>query len=126
MVKPTAIVVGVGADWGLEAALCRRFAAEGLHVLVAGRAAAKIHPVVRSIVASDQGWLKTGALLTSPPDGAGLCRAWLRERLAGSPAYRARSSAVTVSATASRMPHVTSNQNESPADADRTSDTNSG
>ena len=76
----------------------------------------------RSIVASDQGWLKSGALLTFPPDGAGLCRAWLRERLAGSPAYRARSSAVTVSTTASRMPNVTSNQNESPADADKISD----
>src|SRR4051812_37643447 len=40
----------------------------------------------------DQGWLKSCALLTSPPDGAGLCRAWLRERLAGTAAYRARSS----------------------------------
>ena len=77
---------------------------------------------VRSIVASDQGWLKSGALLTFPPDGAGLCRAWLRERLPGSPAYRARSSAVTVSTTASRMPNVTSNPNECPADADKTSD----
>src|SRR3954468_7289820 len=74
----------------------------------------------------DQGWLKSCALLTSPPEGAGLCRAWLRERLAGSPAYRASSSAVTVSTTASRMPNVTSNQNESPADADKTSDTGSG
>jgi NAD(P)-dependent dehydrogenase (short-subunit alcohol dehydrogenase family) len=52
MVKPTAIVVGVGAERGLGAALCRRFAAEGLHVLVAGRTAAKIHPVVQSIIAS--------------------------------------------------------------------------
>ena len=76
----------------------------------------------RSIVASDQGWLKSSALLTFPADGAGLCRAWLRERLAGSPAYRARSSAVTVSTTASRMPNVTFNQNERPADADKTSD----
>ncbi len=47
-----------------------------------------------------QGWLKSCALLTSPPDGAGLCRVWLRERLAGCAAYRARSSAMTVSATA--------------------------
>src|SRR3954451_5535821 len=52
MVKPTAIVVGVGAERGLGAALCRRFAAEGLHVLVAGRTAAKIHPVAQAIVAS--------------------------------------------------------------------------
>jgi NAD(P)-dependent dehydrogenase (short-subunit alcohol dehydrogenase family) len=33
----TGIVVGVGAERGLGAALCRRFAAEGYHVLVAGR-----------------------------------------------------------------------------------------
>src|SRR3954447_5310821 len=52
MVKPTAIVVGVGAERGLGAALSRRFAAEGLHVLVAGRTAAKIHAVVQTIVAS--------------------------------------------------------------------------
>jgi len=34
----TAVVVGVGAGLGLGAALCRRFAREGYHVLVAGRA----------------------------------------------------------------------------------------
>jgi NAD(P)-dependent dehydrogenase (short-subunit alcohol dehydrogenase family) len=37
MGKPVAIVVGVGAERGLGGALCRRFAAEGHHVLVAGR-----------------------------------------------------------------------------------------
>ena len=42
MSKPLAIVVGVGAERGLGAALCRRFAAEGHHVLVAGRTADKI------------------------------------------------------------------------------------
>ena len=35
--KPSAIVVGVGAEQGLGAALCRRFAAQGYHVFVAGR-----------------------------------------------------------------------------------------
>ena len=35
--KPSAIVVGVGAKQGLGAALCRRFAAQGYHVFVAGR-----------------------------------------------------------------------------------------
>ena len=35
----TAIVIGVGPDQGLGAQLCKRFAAEGLHVLVAGRTA---------------------------------------------------------------------------------------
>src|SRR3954452_13547542 len=66
------------------------------------------------------GWLS--ALLRPGPDGAGLCRVWLRERLAGFAAYRARSSAVMVSTTASRMPTVTSSHNESPADAPKTSD----
>ena len=33
----TAIVIGVGPDQGLGAQLCKRFAAEGLNVLVAGR-----------------------------------------------------------------------------------------
>jgi NAD(P)-dependent dehydrogenase (short-subunit alcohol dehydrogenase family) len=50
MAKPTAVVVGVGAERGLGAALCRRFAAEGQHVLVAGRTASKIQQVVQTIV----------------------------------------------------------------------------
>lgn len=49
MPKPTAVVIGVGAERGLGAALCRRFAAEGHHVLVAGRTPAKIEQVVRTI-----------------------------------------------------------------------------
>ena len=52
MPKPTAVVVGVGAERGLGAALCRRFAAEGHHVLVAGRTASKIQQVVQTVVAS--------------------------------------------------------------------------
>jgi NAD(P)-dependent dehydrogenase (short-subunit alcohol dehydrogenase family) len=52
MSKPTAVVVGVGAEQGLGAAMCRRFATEGYHVLVAGRTPAKIEQVVRSIVAA--------------------------------------------------------------------------
>src|SRR6476660_2374579 len=47
--KPVAIVVGVGAELGLGAALCRRFAAGGHHVLVAGRTADKIAQVARAI-----------------------------------------------------------------------------
>jgi NAD(P)-dependent dehydrogenase (short-subunit alcohol dehydrogenase family) len=46
---PTAIVVGVGAERGLGAALARKFAAEGHHVLVAGRTPAKIEQVVATI-----------------------------------------------------------------------------
>jgi len=51
MGKPVAIVFGVGAELGLGAALCRRFAKEGHHVLVAGRTTAKIEQVVRTIAA---------------------------------------------------------------------------
>lgn len=50
MSKPSALVVGVGAERGLGAALCRRFAQGGYHVLVAGRTAAKIDKVVEAIV----------------------------------------------------------------------------
>ena len=48
----TAIVIGVGPDLGLGAQLCKRFAAEGLHVLVAGRTRAALDAVVADIVAS--------------------------------------------------------------------------
>lgn len=51
MGKPVAVVVGVGAERGLGAALCRRFATEGHHVLVAGRTPQKIEQVVRTIQA---------------------------------------------------------------------------
>jgi len=50
MGKPVAIVVGVGAELGLGAALCRRFAEGGHHVFVAGRSDDKIEQVVRTIV----------------------------------------------------------------------------
>ncbi len=46
---PTAVVIGVGAEQGLGAALCRRFATEGYHVLVAGRTAVKLDAIVRAI-----------------------------------------------------------------------------
>ena len=52
MSAPTAIVVGIGAERGLGAALCRRFAAEGYHVLVAGRTPQKIEQVARTIAES--------------------------------------------------------------------------
>jgi NAD(P)-dependent dehydrogenase (short-subunit alcohol dehydrogenase family) len=52
MKKPSAIVVGVGAERGLGAALCRRFADGGYHVLVAGRTAAKIDKVAQAIVSA--------------------------------------------------------------------------
>ena len=52
MTRPTAVVIGVGAEIGLGAALCRRFAHEGLHVVVAGRTRAKLEQVVTAILAA--------------------------------------------------------------------------
>lgn len=47
--KETALVVGVGASEGLGAASARRFAREGMHVVVAGRTAAKVETVAAEI-----------------------------------------------------------------------------
>jgi NAD(P)-dependent dehydrogenase (short-subunit alcohol dehydrogenase family) len=47
---PTAIVIGVGAQRGLGAAICRRFAAERYQAFVAGRTTEKIEHLVRTIV----------------------------------------------------------------------------
>ena len=49
---PTAVVVGVGAERGVGGAVCRRFAAEGYHVLVAGHTAAKIEHIASGIRAA--------------------------------------------------------------------------
>ncbi len=46
-----AIVIGVGPEDGLGGALCKRFAARGMHVLVAGRTQAKLDALVRTIEA---------------------------------------------------------------------------
>jgi NAD(P)-dependent dehydrogenase (short-subunit alcohol dehydrogenase family) len=45
----TAIVIGVGPDRGLGAQLCRRFAADGLKVIVAGRTLQALEAVARDI-----------------------------------------------------------------------------
>lgn len=52
MDKPTAVVVGVGAEMGVGAAVCRRFAREGYHILVVGHTTAKIARVAEAIVAA--------------------------------------------------------------------------
>ena len=46
---PSAIVIGVGSEEGLGAAVARRFAAGGFHVHVGGRTAAKIDGVAEAI-----------------------------------------------------------------------------
>jgi len=51
MKRQTAVVVGVGAEEGIGAAVCRRFAVEGHHVIVAGRSLAKITQAAAAIVA---------------------------------------------------------------------------
>lgn len=48
-----AIIIGVGPDRGLGAQLCRRFAAEGLKVYVAGRTQAALDAVVAGIKAAN-------------------------------------------------------------------------
>jgi len=47
-----AIVLGVGARAGLGAALCRRYASEGLHVFAAGRTLEKLQAVTSEIEAA--------------------------------------------------------------------------
>ncbi len=49
MSQPTALIVGVGAEQGVGAAVCRRFAAEGFHILAAGRTEAKLAKVAVTI-----------------------------------------------------------------------------
>src|SRR5262245_1900666 len=45
----SAIIIGAGAERGLGGALCRRCAREGLHVIAAGRSAAKLERLAESI-----------------------------------------------------------------------------
>ncbi len=52
MGQPTALIIGVGAERGIGAAVCRRFAAGGHYVLVAGRTASKIERGAGSIRAA--------------------------------------------------------------------------
>jgi NAD(P)-dependent dehydrogenase (short-subunit alcohol dehydrogenase family) len=52
MAIQTAVVVGVGAASGLGAALCRRFAQAGYHVLAAGRTAEKLAALAADITAA--------------------------------------------------------------------------
>ena len=55
MNQPTAIVFGVGSIRGVGGAVCRRFAHEGYHVIVAVRTLTKIEAVTAEITASGTG-----------------------------------------------------------------------
>ncbi len=72
MNKPVAIVVGVGAALGLGGALCRRFAAEGYHVIVAGRTLDKVNQVVAGIAAKGGSAEPVQMDTTLEPDVIGL------------------------------------------------------
>ena len=49
MKRNSALVIGVGAELGLGAALCRKIAANGYHVYVAGRTQVKLDAVTNGI-----------------------------------------------------------------------------
>jgi NAD(P)-dependent dehydrogenase (short-subunit alcohol dehydrogenase family) len=84
MVKKAAIVMGVGATQGLGAALCRRLAREGLHVMVAGRTSAKINAVADEIQTAGGAATPFVADTLKPADIAGVFDA--AEAAAGVPA----------------------------------------
>ena len=63
MNQPTAIVFGVGTARGVGGAVCKRFAREGYHVIVAGRTGTKIQEVVDEITAT-----RTGSAEALPTD----------------------------------------------------------
>ncbi|MDN5005502.1 SDR family NAD(P)-dependent oxidoreductase [Bradyrhizobium sp. GCM10027634] len=48
----TAVVIGVGPDRGLGAQLCKRFASDGMKVVVSGRTSSAIEAVANDIVSS--------------------------------------------------------------------------
>jgi NAD(P)-dependent dehydrogenase (short-subunit alcohol dehydrogenase family) len=64
----TAIVIGVGPDRGLGAQLCKRFAAQGLKVVIAGRTKSAIEAVASDITASGGEAIPVVADATSETD----------------------------------------------------------
>jgi len=80
MDKHTAVVVGVGAEAGLGAAVCRRFASGGHHVLVAGRTQSKIDQVAAAIRGAGG---SAEALLTDTTDEAQVLRLFDRAMAPG-------------------------------------------
>lgn len=70
--KGSAIVVGVGAESGLGAALARRFAREGLRVTIAGRTPERLRVVAEQITAMGGAVAIRAADATSEADVAAL------------------------------------------------------
>jgi NAD(P)-dependent dehydrogenase (short-subunit alcohol dehydrogenase family) len=68
----TAIVIGVGPDRGLGAQLCKRFAADGLRVIAAGRTKAAVEAVAKDIIASGGNAVPVVADATNEADIAAL------------------------------------------------------
>ena len=79
----TALVIGVGSENGVGGAVCRRFAREGLHVVVGGRTEEKLLAVAEALRAS--GAEATHAV-GDAPDAAGVARLFdAAERIGGPP-----------------------------------------
>jgi NAD(P)-dependent dehydrogenase (short-subunit alcohol dehydrogenase family) len=72
MSNNVAVVVGVGAETGLGAALARRFAREGLHVVIAGRTDARLQRIADRIRESGGTALTKVTDATSEQDVAAL------------------------------------------------------
>ncbi|KEA04813.1 SDR family NAD(P)-dependent oxidoreductase [Rhizobium rhizogenes] len=71
MSTPSAVIVGVGAEQGLGAALCRLLADKGYHVVIAGRTLDKITKVADGINASGG---SAGAIETDATNEAAVTR----------------------------------------------------
>src|SRR5262245_25018783 len=67
MSQKAAIVIGVGAEAGLGAALCRRFGRGGMHVYVAGRTAVRLEATVNAVRAA--GGAATGLVTDTTKEG---------------------------------------------------------
>ena len=70
--KPKALVIGVGEERGLGAALCRRFAREGHHVIAVGRTPERLAKLVDGIAAQGGSAAAIAADATSEADVIGL------------------------------------------------------
>lgn len=70
--KGSALIVGVGGPNGLGAALCRRFAREGLHAVAVGRTATRLNEIVAGIEAAGGSAAAIAADATQEADVVGV------------------------------------------------------